>query len=107
MPALFHPLSSRQPISSSSCWDLLMMTWPSFLTRLQGRPDWSIMQQQVPTSYSEAKEMFSDLGQGLRLLLKSSSISDRFLSSIMSNMFDDMSWVVDNQAACLLFSCER
>ena len=78
----------------------------SLHTRLQGRPDWSIMKQQVPTSYSEAKEMFSDLGQGLRLLLKSSSISDKFLSSIMSNMFDDMNWVVDNQAACLLFSCE-
>ena len=64
------------------------------------------MQEQVPTSYSEAKEMFSDLGQGLRLLLKSSSISNNFLSSIMSAMFDDMNWVVDNQAACLLFSCE-
>ena len=50
--------------------------------------------------------MFSDIGQGLRLLLKSSSISKNFLSSIMSSMFDDMSWVVDNQAACLLFSCE-
>ena len=24
----------------------------------------------------------------------------------MSTMFDDMNWVVDNQAACLLFSCE-
>ena len=55
------------------------------------------MQEQVPTSYSEAKEMFSDLGQGLRLLLKSSSISNNFLSSIMSAMFDDMNWVVDNR----------
>ena len=56
----------------------------------------SIMQEQVPTSYSEAKEMFCDLGQGLRLLLKSSSFSNNLLSSIMSTMFDDMNWVVDN-----------
>jgi hypothetical protein len=30
--------------------------------RLQGKPDWSNMHEQVPTSYAQAKEMFSDLG---------------------------------------------
>ena len=30
----------------------------------------------------------------------------RTLASIMAILFDDMHWVVDNKAACLLFSCE-
>ena len=64
------------------------------------------MQEQVPNTFAEAKEMFSDIGKGLRLLLRSSTVPNSFLSSMMVTMFEDMHWLVDNQAACLLFSCE-
>merc|ERR1712096_360608 len=74
-----------------------------------GGLDHHLMQNQVPTSYHEAKEMFSDLGKALRLQLRSSCITTTrsFLTSIMNSLFDDMHWVLDNQAACLLFSCEE
>jgi len=75
-------------------------------TKLQGMPDWTIMQEQVPASYAEAKEMFSDLGKALRLLIRSSSITRSFLTSIMTFLFEEQHWNLDNQAACLLFSCE-
>ena len=64
------------------------------------------MQEEMPVTYAEAKEMFSDLGKGLRLLLRSPTVTRRTLASVMAALFDDMHWVVDNQAACLLFSCE-
>ena len=64
------------------------------------------MQEHIPTSYSEAKEMFSDLGKALRLLIRCPSINRSFLTSIMSALFNELHWEMDNQAACLLFSCE-
>ena len=75
-------------------------------TRLEGKPDWNIMQEHIPTSYSKAKEMFSDLGKALRLLIRCPSINRSFLTSIMSALFNELHWEMDNQAACLLFSCE-
>ena len=63
---------------------------------LKGRPDRSIMEEQVPTSYAQAKEVFSDLAMGC-------DCCSIVPPSIMSAMFDDKNWVVDNQAVfCLI-----
>ena len=78
----------------------------NLFSRLQASPTMLTMQEQVPVTYTEAKEMFSDLGKGLRLLLRSPNITNTSLASIMIALFDNMHWLVDNQAACLLFSCE-
>ena len=78
----------------------------SLHNKLQGKPNMMTMQEQVPNTFAEAKEMFSDIDKGLRLLLRSSTVTNSFLSSMMVTMFEDMHWLVDNQAACLLFSCE-
>ena len=87
--------------------DLALRVYNPFMvrlyTRLQGKPDLNIMQEQVPSSYSEAK----DLGRALRLLKRnSSSITGSLRTSIMTSLFNDFHWQLDNQAACLLFSCE-
>ena len=78
----------------------------NIVNRLEGNHNMFMMQEHVPTNYEEAKRMFSVLGKGLRLLLRSSSISNNTVVSSMMTMFDDYYWDIDNQAACLLFSCE-
>jgi hypothetical protein len=61
----------------------------SLHNKLQGKPDMMTMQEQVPNTFAEAKEMFSDIGKGLRLLLRSSKVTNSFLSSMMVTMFKD------------------
>ena len=78
----------------------------NIINRLEGNHNMFMMQEHVPTNYEEAKRMFSDLGKGLRLLLRGSSISSNTVVSSMLTMFEDYYWDIDNQAACLLFSCE-
>ena len=53
----------------------LTMFQQNTINRLQSVPSFSIMQEKVPENYEEAKRMFSDLGRGLRLLLRSPTIS--------------------------------
>ena len=53
------------------------------------------MEEQVPTSYAQAKEVFSDLAMGC-------DCCSIVPPSIMSAMFDDKNWVVDNQAVVCL-----
>ena len=72
--------------------------------KLQGSPNMLVMQEEVPDTFYKARDMFGDLGKGLRLLLRSPSISSKHLSSLITALFDRMH--LDNQAACLLFSCE-
>ena len=76
------------------------------INRLEGEPSIFMMQEHVPINYEEAKKMFSDLGKGLRLLMRSPSISNMSVVSSLMAMFEDFHWETDNQAACLLFSCE-
>ena len=77
------------------------------LTRLMGRPDFAALEQAFLGGYHEAKNIFADLGKALSTLLKSSSISKRYLASLIDAMFNSFYWHIDNQAACLLFSCEK
>ena len=80
----------------------------NLLIKMQCRPCLTVMDDIVPATYAEAKEIFSDLGMGLKLLLRSSDCS-RSVASIMDAIFEDkkwMGWEVDNIAGCLLFSCE-
>ena len=76
------------------------------VNRLMGTPNKLMMQELVPTTYEEGKKMFCDLGRALRLLLRSHTLPNYSLVSIMVAMFGDMQWDIDNQAACLLFSCD-
>ena len=72
--------------------------------KLLGRHNMFPMQEEVPDTLYKARDMFGDLGKGLRLLLRSPSISSKHLSSLITALFAGMN--LDNQAACLLFSCE-
>jgi len=77
-------------------------------TKLQGRPDWAIVQEQPPTNYQEAEEVFSDLGKAVRLLVAScrdnSCINHTFLNSMITSLFEESNWSLDNQATFLMFS---
>lgn len=76
------------------------------VNRLKGETSVFMMHEHVPTSYEEAKRMFSELGKGLRLLVKSSTICNMSVVSSLMALFEGIHWATDNQAACLLFSCE-
>ena len=65
-----------------------------------------ILQDVEPSSYGEAKVLFSDLGKGLRLLLQNPSVQNSMIVSILNTIFIEKILSMDNQAACLLFSCE-
>lgn len=75
------------------------------LTRLTGIPDYTALVNPFDGGYHEAKNIFADLGKALSTLLK--SFSKRQLCSMIDCMFHDFHWHIDNQAACLLFSCEK
>ena len=81
------------------------------LTRLTGTPSYTALTKAFDGGYFEAKNIFADLGKALSTLLKSPidspCSSKRQLASIIDNMFAKFSWHIDNQAACLLFSCEK
>ena len=78
------------------------------VARLTGIPDYTALINSFEGGYHEAKNIFADLGKALSVLLKSpSSTSKRQLCSMMDCMFHDFRWHIDNQAACLLFSCEK
>jgi len=76
------------------------------LNGVYGNINTALMQEVEPSSYDEAKELFSDLGNGLKLLVKNSSFDNLLFTQALKSMFAQMEWLVDNQAACLLFSCE-
>jgi len=76
------------------------------LNGVYGNINTALMQEVEPSSYDEAKELFSDLGNGLKLLVKNSSFDNLLFTQALKSMFVQMEWLVDNQAACLLFSCE-
>ena len=75
------------------------------VARLTGIPDYMALQLPFDGGYHEAKNIFADLGKALSTLLK--SFSKRQLCSMIDCMFHDFHWHIDNQAACLLFSCEK
>ena len=77
------------------------------VTRLTGIPNYTALVDSFEGGYHEAKNVFADLGKALSTLLKSPGTSKRQLSSMMDCMFHDYKWHMDNQAACLLFSCEK
>ena len=77
------------------------------VTRLTGVPDYTALVNSFEGGYHEAKNMFADLGKALSTLLKSPGQSKRQLSSMIDCMFHEYKWHIDNQAACLLFSCEK
>jgi len=78
----------------------------SILNGVYGNVNTALMQEVEPSSYDEAKDLFSDLGNGLKLLVKNSSFDNLLFTQALKSMFAEMEWLVDNQAACLLFSCE-
>ena len=77
------------------------------VTRLTGIPDYTALVNSFEGGYHEAKNMFADLGKALSTLLKSPGQSKRQLSSMIDCMFHHYKWHIDNQAASLLFSCEK
>ena len=77
------------------------------VTRLTGVPDYTALVNSFEGGYHEAKNIFADLGKALSTLLKSPGQSKRQLSSMIDCMFHHYKWHIDNQAACLLFSCEK
>jgi hypothetical protein len=81
----------------------------SVLGRLLVTPDPVVLQDEVLTdSYSEAKQVFGDLGQAFRVLdsNKHNMNLDMSLYGLMSSLFHSEDWDRDNTAACLLFSSE-
>ena len=77
------------------------------LTRLCGKPDYMVLDTSFVGGYHEAKNIFADLGKAVSTLLKSTTISRKFLTNMINSMFNSFFWHIDNQAACLLFSCEK
>lgn len=77
------------------------------LGRLSGKPNYTLLDRAFPGGYHEAKGIFADLGKALSTLLRCKSINKRFLGDIIDSMFNCFFWNIDNQAACLLFSCEK
>ena len=73
----------------------------STLNGVYGNIDTTLMQEVEPSSYDEAKELFSDLGNGLKLLVKNSSFDNLLFTQALKSMFEEMEWLVDNQAAPL------
>ena len=74
--------------------------------KFMGKTAVDTMQELEPNTYEEAKALFSDLGKGLKILWNSPSIYDSSVISILDRMFIENNWLLDNRAACLLFSCE-
>jgi len=85
--------------------DSMSMFQSEAVTRLTGIPDYMALQMPFDGGYHEAKNIFADLGKALSTLLK--SFSKRQLCSMIDCMFYDFNVHIDNQAACLLFSCEK
>jgi len=77
------------------------------LGRLTGKPNYTILEVAFAGGYHEAKCIFADLGKALSTLLRCKTINKRFLGDIIDSMFNCYFWNIDNQAACLLFSCEK
>ena len=77
------------------------------LTRLCGKPDYMVLDKAFVGGYHEAKDIFADLGKALSTLLRSRTISRHYLAKVLNAMFNNFSMHIDNQAACLLFSCEK
>lgn len=90
--------------------DPRLQSFNTFQSRLfnkfMGKTAVDTMQELEPASYEEAKALFSDLGKGLKFLWKTPSTSDPSIVTILDSMFIGNNWLIDNRAACLLFSCE-
>ena len=92
--------------------DIVFPDWMSTfqseaVTRLTGIPDYTALVNSFDGGYHEAKNIFADLGKALSTLLKPAGLSKRQLCSMIDCMFHEFKWHIDNQAACLLFSCEK
>ena len=98
---LFGPSSSEGYITDLSQFK------NDALARLCGKPDYMVLDTSFVGGYHEAKNIFADLGKAVSTLLKSTSITRKFLTSMINSMFNSFFWHIDNQAACLLFSCEK
>ena len=73
-----------------------------FYTKLHCKPDWTVMQTWIPTTYKSTWKTFSALAKALKLLLKNPSTDRSFLCAIIHTLFEN--WNIDSQAACLIFS---
>lgn len=70
---------------------------------LQGQPDWNVVRAWTPSPNIQTWKRFSELGKGLRLLLKA-GVSRSFMSLVMSSLFEDLQWNLDSQAALFIFT---
>jgi len=75
-------------------------------SKLLGRPDWATLTNTLPGDYYEAQSRFQDLGKAFTVLLKNSDLH-AILPAILDSLLNDLDWMLDNQAACLLFTCSE
>ena len=100
------PYASFRAINSNSDRNDFNAYQSRLYTKFMGKVALEILQEVEPSSYGEAKVLFSDFGKGLRVLLQSPSVPNSMIVSILNLMFIEKNFLMDNQAACLLFSCE-
>ena len=65
-----------------------------------------ILMQSNAGDYYEAQSRFQDLGKAFTVLLKNSDLH-AILPAILDSLLNDLDWMLDNQAACLLFTCSE
>jgi len=75
-------------------------------SKLLGRPDWATLTNTLPGDYYEAQSRFQDLGKAFTVLLRNSDLH-AVLPATLDSLFNDFDWMLDNQAACLLFTCSE
>jgi len=79
------------------------------VTLLFNLPNISLFgEQRFTDNYTQAKEVFGDLGKALRVLDSHATMTDLETSAyhLIDCMFEYPHWTTDNKAACLLFSSE-